>query len=91
MKNATMLDAGYGIEKEIELMSTLRGGEQVLIAIYDERPLSQIAAEYEGCAVLTRHSERQPNVKEVFEGYTELVSIQRSAPGDMVRIVLAKA
>lgn len=91
MKNATMLDAGNGIEREIELISVLRGGEQVLLAIYDERPLSQVAAEYEGCAVLTKRSERQPNVKEVFEGYTQLVSIQRSAPGEMVRIVLAKA
>lgn len=91
MKDKTMLDTGIGSEKEIELMSTLRGGAQVLIAIYDKRPLSQIAAEHEGCTVMTKHSERQPNIKEVFEGYTELVSIQRSAPGEMVRIVLAKA
>lgn len=90
MKNVTTLDLGNGKTPEIELMGVLRGGEQLLIAVYDERPLSAIAAEFEGCSVLTKQNKSRPNVKEVYEGYTRLVSIQRYAPGDMVRITLAR-
>ena len=90
MKIATMLDLGGGKIKEIELMGMLRSGEQVLIAFYDDREMSRIAADFENVATMSKQSSVQPSVKEVYEGFTQLASLQRNEPGGMVRVILAK-
>ena len=90
MKNATTIDLG-GMSYEIQLMSVMLGGKQMLVVFYDERNLSEIAADFEGRKQIVKTSDRKPGVKEVYEGYEKLVSIARSADDDMVRVMLARA
>lgn len=90
METTMMLDLGNGKEMRIELISPMNGDEQVLIALNDERKLSEIAVDFETCGTMTKRIKGRKNVKEVFEGYTRLAGITRRELGDMVRITLAR-
>lgn len=59
----------------------------VMLKLQDDRLLSTIAAEFEGCETMSRYSEDQGN--KTFEGYTAVMSIARQADG-AVLIALGK-
>ena len=68
----------------------LRDGNRVVIELEDGRALSKIAANFEGVDTITKTDNNNPNVKEVFDGYTKLVGIQRNKAAGTVRITLEK-
>ena len=55
----------------------------------DERKLSEIAADFEGCAEMRAVDDARPGVTELYDGYTELDSAQRLDSGS-VRLTLKK-
>lgn len=68
----------------------LRDGNRVMIELKDDRTLSEIAADFENLETITKTDSARPNVKEVFEGFTQLVSIQRNKATGTVRLTLEK-
>lgn len=76
---------------DIRFIGTLlRNGNRVVIELEDGRMLSKIAAGFEGVETITKTDDKNPNVKEVFEGYNKLVGIQRNTAAGTVRITLEK-
>ncbi len=55
----------------------------------DERKISEIAADFEGCAEMRAVDDARPGVTELYDGYTELDSVQRLDSGS-VRLTLSK-
>lgn len=91
MKTVQMLDVGDGVKREIEFITTpsMESGK-VMIELYDERLLSQIAADFEGREKLVRTDNIRADIETVYTGFTKLTAIQRSAVSGSVRITLAK-
>ena len=68
----------------------LRNSNQVVIELEDGRALSKIAANFEGVKTITKTDSGNPNIKEVYEGYTQLVSIHMNRAAGTVRLTLEK-
>lgn len=62
--------------------------EGLMLQIDDPRPLSEIAADFEGCESLHRASETEGDMD--FEGYTRLTAILR-APGGAAQLTLERS
>ena len=76
---------------DVEFIGDLiRNGSRVMIELKDDRALSSIASDFEGVDAITKTDSARPNVKEVFEWFTQLVSIQRNMAAGTVRITLEK-
>lgn len=91
MKNAITLDVGDGVAREIEFINApATARNKVMIELIDERPLSQIAADFEGREKLTRKDDIREDIETVYTGFTQLTAIQRNAVSGSVRITLAK-
>ena len=63
-------------------------GELMIELTADARPLSQIAADFEGVQAFKRVDENEGNM--TFEGYTELVSVVRDRTRGAVLLALRK-
>ena len=63
-------------------------GELMIELTADARPLSQIAADFEGVQAFERADENEGNM--TFEGYTELVSVVRDRTRGAVLLALRK-
>lgn len=63
-------------------------GELMIELTADARPLSQIAADFEGVQAFERVDENEGNM--TFEGYTELVSVVRDRTRGAVLLALRK-
>ena len=80
-----------GKKFDIRFIGTLmRDGNRVVIELEDGRALSKIAANFEGVDTITKTDDNAPNVKEVYEGYSKLVGIQRNKAAETVRLTLEK-
>ena len=91
MRSVTMLDVGDGVKREIEFITApaMENGK-VMIELYDDRALSQIAADFEGREKLVRTDNIRTDIETVYTGFTRLTAIQRNAVSGSVRITLAK-
>lgn len=67
---------------------TLRGN--AVIEMEDERNISEIAADFEGIATITKTDRTRPGVEEVYTGYNVLTSVQRNVETGTVRLMLRK-
>lgn len=86
----TTLETGKGRVLEIEYVTAMsRERDRILIGMRDERLLSEIADDLEGCGELKKKDSSRPGVTELYDGYTELTDIRRMGDG-MVRITLRK-
>ena len=63
-------------------------GELMIELTADARPLSQIAADFEGVQAFEREDENEGNM--TFEGYTDLVSVVRDRTRGAVLLALRK-
>lgn len=75
---------------DVKLMALLERKNQVILQYVDERPLSEIAADWEGAAVIKRVSENEGN--KIYKGYKRIMRIMRkddTARG-CIEIVLGK-
>lgn len=68
----------------------LRNGNRLMIELKDERPVCEIAADFDGLETITKTDALKPGVKEVFEGFTQLVGIQRNKGNGTVLLTLEK-
>lgn len=91
MKSVMMLDLGDGVSREVAFITSVgNAGNQVMIEIEDERPLSKVAADFEGCETIVKTDNLREGVKQTYEGYTEITSIQRNAQTGTVRVMLKR-
>lgn len=81
-----------GKTAEIELICfSSRDGRKLLIELEDERPLSEIAADFEGLESIKAENERaRGSAYEVYKGYTLLTGVQRIEANGLARITLEK-
>ena len=80
-----------GLTRNLEWMySPSQYQDQVILQFRDERPLSRIAPDFEGCESLRRESSNEGNLD--YLGYTELIALLRPDPShpDLVQLTLAK-
>ena len=76
---------------DILFISTLlRAGNRLMIELKDERMLSEIAADFDGVETITKTDDIKPNVKEVYDGFSNLVHIQRNRETGTVRMMLER-
>lgn len=68
----------------------LRGTNQVMIDFADARKIGEIAQDFEGCETIEKTDAKREGVKEVYAGYTELVSVIRERASGTVRVTLEK-
>ena len=61
----------------------------LMIELPDTRLLSEISADLEGYCIFEKRDETKPGVTEIYEGFTELATIQRNKNGS-VFVKLAK-
>lgn len=77
---------------EVEFVGTLlRDGKRVVIEMVDDRALSQIAPDFEGVETITKTNSKNLTVKEVYEGFTQLVEIHRNTAAGTVRLTLERS
>lgn len=68
----------------------IRNGSRMMIELADDRPLWEIAEEFDGLSAITKTDEMKPGVKEVYEGFSQLVGIQRYNGNGTVLLTLEK-
>ena len=68
----------------------LRNGNRMMIELEDARALSEIAGDFEGLDTITKTDSTRPNEKTIFEGFTQLVGIQRNKGNGTVLLTLEK-
>ena len=68
----------------------LRNGGRMMIELADDRPLWEIAEDFDGLSAVTKTDDMKPGVKEVYEGFTQLVGIQRNKGNGTVLLTLEK-
>lgn len=91
MKTVQMLDVGDGVKREIEFITApAMGSGKLMIELYDERQLSQIAADFEDRERLVRTDNIRADIETVYTGFTKLTAIQSNEVSGSVRITLAK-
>lgn len=61
--------------------------QELRMAIIDPRPLSEIAADFEGCERFRRQSDTEGDLD--FDGYTRLTGAMRQ-PSGSVQLILAR-
>lgn len=74
------------------ICSPLRDGSKAIIEMEDERPLAEIAADFDGLESIkkTVSGRNDKAVYEMYEGFSRLVGIQRDMASGSVRLTLAK-
>lgn len=83
------IETNNGSTFEVEWMwGPVRTTGNVMLEMKDDRPLSQIAADLEGCETIKQ--EEAKGAYRVYEGYTDLRSISRNDRTQMVQVTLAK-
>lgn len=68
----------------------LRDGLRLLIDLNDERPLSEIAAEFEGLETITQTHELKPGIVTTYTGFTNLLEVHKNKAAGTVRVTLEK-
>lgn len=69
----------------------LRNGNRLLMEMVDDRAFSDIAADFDGLETITKTNAELPDVNEVYEGFTRLVSITRdTGRSGVVRLTLER-
>ena len=69
----------------------LRSGNRVMIELYDDRPLWEIAEDFDGLESIKKTDEAVgASIYEVYEGYSRLVGITRNEAAGTVRLTLEK-
>lgn len=68
----------------------LRNKNTVLIEVYDDRPLAQIAADFDGLESFIRYDEGAAGIHETYEGFSSLISMQRNAEAGTVRLMMER-
>ena len=71
------------------MWSTNGAGNRLMIEMKDDRPMAEIAADFDGIQTFEKTGENK-NVKEVYTGYTKLVCMSRDNFDGVIRLTLEK-
>lgn len=63
---------------------------RVMIELEDARPLSEIAADFDGVETLVKTDEKKPGVEEVYSGFTELIIASKDNYVGVTRLTMRK-
>lgn len=86
------LETSKGNVYDVRVVCTsIRRKNQVLLEIYDTRPLFDIAEDFDGLASFKKYDEEIKGVCETYEGFSTLVSLQRNAEEGTVRVMLERS
>lgn len=83
----TTTSKGKTFEASPALVS-VRDKSRLMLDVMDERPLSQVAADFEGLETLTQRDTQ--DVEHVYRGYTEVAAASRNESDGSLRITLKK-
>lgn len=84
------LTAKSGLDLEIRVITPhLTDKKRILIEMADDRTIAQIAAQMEGHSELRAQRADEDGVYEMYEGFTSVVAVSRTASGT-VRVTLAR-
>lgn len=70
--------------------ATNRFGSKIMIEMESDMSLPEIAACFDGVETFTKEDKKNPGVKQVFEGFSRLVSITAENADGVVRVTMAK-
>lgn len=90
MQITTSKDKVFNVEF---IGALLRDGSRMIIELADERPLAEIAADFDGLESIKAEKEvskTTAKVYEMYEGFTKLVGIQRNKAAGTVRLTLER-
>ena len=80
-----------GKEFEIKIIcNDLRDPDKVMIVLEDDRPLPEIAADFDGLETFTKTDEKKKGVNEVYEGYSKLVGATLHEADGTARLMLKR-
>lgn len=83
------LETGKGKTFDIRVICTsLRSPNKVLIELEDSRAIADIAADFDGLDTVRTYETE--SVYHTYEGFTQLVGIQRNTEAGTVRLTLEK-
>ena len=68
----------------------MRTTGEVMIELTDDRKLSEIAADLEGCDTIKKLDDQPSGKSELYEGFTVLMAITRNKDTGAVQATLAK-
>lgn len=63
---------------------------RVMIELKDDRPLAEVAADFEGVKTLIKTDARKPGVEEIYTGYTQLIAVSRDNYEGVTRLIIKK-
>ena len=72
------------------IWATTRGGDRLMIELADNRPMAEIAADFDQVETFERTTTKMPGVKEVYAGYTRLVGMSRENAEGVIRLTLER-
>lgn len=87
------IETSKGKTFDIEFIcSPFRDGSKAIIELEDARPLAEIAADFDGLKSIKKTGSGRDDkaVYEMYEGFSQLVGIQRDMAAGSVRLTLAK-
>lgn len=91
MKTVQMLDLGDGVAREIEFInSPSMARNQIVIELVDERPLAQICADFDDIKTIKRTDNVRPEIVTHYEGFSQLIGVNRNVSAGTVRLTLRK-
>ncbi len=68
----------------------IRNGSRVMIEMKYDRPMAEIAVDFDGLTIITKTDADRPGVKEVYEGFTRLTGMQHNKQAGTIRLTLEK-
>lgn len=72
------------------IWATTRGGDRLMIEVKDDRPMAEIAADFDQVEIFEKTTAKMPGVKEVYAGYTRLVGMSRENADGVIRLTLER-
>ena len=85
------LETSRGKVYDVRVVCTsIRRRNQVLVEIYENRPMHEIAEDFDGLASFRKYDEAIEGVSENYEGFSRLVGIAKNEDEGTVRLTLER-
>lgn len=72
------------------ICTSIRKRNQVLVEIYDNRPMNDIAVDFDGLDSFRKYDEAMEGISENYEGFSRLVGMAKNAEEGTVRLTLER-
>lgn len=72
------------------IWATTRSGDRLMIELKDDRPMAEVAADFEQVETFEKTTKEKPGVKEVYAGYTCLIGMSRENAEGVILLTLER-